>query len=188
MVKIHLGTKSYSGVEFSTSANAYTDAGKASGNLEANTRLVTMDWPSPKTGTQTILLRQKSLGRISWLKDWNRLLIPYLYQTQERRVGKLKPSYKWDCFSLGSHVDIDFSGPTIYGWAVLAFEGWLTIRWVLTQLIPNCHRIILLWVTKLQTSSCTFTWMSARIWRVHLPEGERRDWNVNKRHVDGWEE
>lgn len=42
----------------------------------------------------------------------------------------------------------------------------LTIRWVLTQLIPNCHRIIiLLWVTKLQTSSCTLTWMSACIWR-----------------------
>ena len=41
MVKIDLGTKSYSGVEFSTSGNAYTDTGKASGNLEANTRLVT---------------------------------------------------------------------------------------------------------------------------------------------------
>ena len=42
-----------------------------------------------------------------------------------KKSGKLKASYKRDCFSLGSNVDIDFSGPTIYGWAVLAFEGWL---------------------------------------------------------------
>ncbi|MBZ3883068.1 Voltage-dependent anion-selective channel protein 3 [Sciurus carolinensis] len=37
----------------------------------------------------------------------------------------LKASYKWDCFIVGSNVDIDFSGPTIYDWAVLAFEDWL---------------------------------------------------------------
>lgn len=42
-----------------------------------------------------------------------------------KKSGKLKASFKRDCFSLGSNVDIDFSGPTIYGWAVLAFEGWL---------------------------------------------------------------
>ncbi|EGV95021.1 Voltage-dependent anion-selective channel protein 3 [Cricetulus griseus] len=34
MVKIDLRTKSCSGVEFSTSGHAYTDTGKASGNLE----------------------------------------------------------------------------------------------------------------------------------------------------------
>uniref|UniRef100_A0A8C6IAC9 Non-selective voltage-gated ion channel VDAC3 n=1 Tax=Mus spicilegus TaxID=10103 RepID=A0A8C6IAC9_MUSSI len=34
MVKIDLKTKSCSGVEFSTSGHAYTDTGKASGNLE----------------------------------------------------------------------------------------------------------------------------------------------------------
>lgn len=42
-----------------------------------------------------------------------------------KKSGKLKASFKRDCFSIGSNVDIDFSGPTIYGWAVLAFEGWL---------------------------------------------------------------
>ncbi|KAL1772741.1 voltage-dependent anion-selective channel protein 3 isoform X1 [Sigmodon hispidus] len=42
-----------------------------------------------------------------------------------KKSGKLKASFKRDCFSLGSNIDIDFSGPTIYGWAVLAFEGWL---------------------------------------------------------------
>lgn len=42
-----------------------------------------------------------------------------------KKSGKLKASYKRECFSIGSNVDIDFAGPTIYGWAVLALEGWL---------------------------------------------------------------
>lgn len=42
-----------------------------------------------------------------------------------KKSENLKASYKWGCFGLGSNVDIDFSGPTFYGWAVLAFEGWL---------------------------------------------------------------
>lgn len=48
-----------------------------------------------------------------------------LFVFYRKKSGKLKASYRRDCFSLGSNVDIDFSGPTIYGWAVLAFEGWL---------------------------------------------------------------
>lgn len=43
-----------------------------------------------------------------------------------KKSGKLKVSCKRECFSLGSNADRDFSGPTICGWAVLAFEGWLT--------------------------------------------------------------
>ena len=43
---------------------------------------------------------------------------------KEKKSGKLKASYKQDCFSLDSSIDIDFSRPTIYDWAMLAFEGW----------------------------------------------------------------
>ena len=33
-----------------------------------------------------------------------------------KKSGKLKASYKGDCFSLGSHIDIDFSGqPSMAG-------------------------------------------------------------------------
>ena len=39
MVKIDLRTKSCSGVEFSTSGHAYTDTGKASGNLETKYKI-----------------------------------------------------------------------------------------------------------------------------------------------------
>ena len=39
MVKIDLRTKSCSGMEFSTSGHAYTDTGKASGNLETKYKI-----------------------------------------------------------------------------------------------------------------------------------------------------
>ena len=42
---------------------------------------------------------------------------------KEKKSGKLKASYKQDCFSLDSNIDIDFSRPTTYGWAMLAFDG-----------------------------------------------------------------
>uniref|UniRef100_A0A2K6MR53 Non-selective voltage-gated ion channel VDAC3 n=1 Tax=Rhinopithecus bieti TaxID=61621 RepID=A0A2K6MR53_RHIBE len=98
MVKIDLKTKSCSGVEFSTSGHAYTDTGKALGNLETECKLA----EGLKLSLDTILVPNTG-----------------------KKSGKLKASYKWDCFSVGSDVDIDFSGPTIYGWAVLVFEGWL---------------------------------------------------------------
>ncbi|KAB0375248.1 hypothetical protein FD755_013740 [Muntiacus reevesi] len=103
-VKIDLRTKSCSGVEFSTSGHAYTDTGKASGNLETKYKICnygltfTQKWNTDNT-----------LGiEISW----------------ENKLAEVKEGWeiegliKRDCFSLGSNVDIDFSGPTIYGWAM----------------------------------------------------------------------
>lgn len=42
-----------------------------------------------------------------------------------KKSGKLKTSYKREYVNLGCNIDIDLSGPTIYGWAVLGYEGWL---------------------------------------------------------------
>uniref|UniRef100_A0A8C2MA07 Non-selective voltage-gated ion channel VDAC3 n=1 Tax=Cricetulus griseus TaxID=10029 RepID=A0A8C2MA07_CRIGR len=114
MVKIDLRTKSCSGVEFSTSGHAYTDTGKASGNLETKHK-----WNTDNTlGTE-----------VSWenkLAEGLKLTLDTIFVPNTgKKSGKLKASFRRDCFSLGSNVDIDFSGPTIYGWAVLAFEGWL---------------------------------------------------------------
>ena len=84
MVKIDLRTKSYSGVKFSTSGHACADKRKASGNVETKYRICGLTFTQKWN-------RQKSLGRISWLKRWNWLLIPYLYRTQGRRVGNWRP-------------------------------------------------------------------------------------------------
>ena len=111
--------------EFSTSGHAYTDTGKASGNLETKYKICnygltfTQKWNTDNTlGTE-----------ISWenkLAEGLKLTLDTIFVPNTgKKGGKLKASYKPDCFSLGSNVDIDFSGPTIYGWAVLAFEGWL---------------------------------------------------------------
>lgn len=42
-----------------------------------------------------------------------------------KKSGKLKTSYKREYVNLGCNIDIDLSGPTIHGWAVLGYEGWL---------------------------------------------------------------
>ena len=125
MVKTDLRTKSCSGVEFSTSGHAYTDTGKASGNLETKYKICnygltfTQKWNTDNTlGTE--------ISRENKLAEGLKLTLDTIFVPNTgKKSGKLKASYKRDCFSLGSNVDIDFSGPTIYGWAVLAFEGWL---------------------------------------------------------------
>ena len=49
---------------------------------------------------------------------------------KEKTSGKLKASYEQDCFSPHSNIDIDFSRPAIYGWAMLAFESWFAGYWM----------------------------------------------------------
>nr|XP_054304180.1 voltage-dependent anion-selective channel protein 3-like isoform X1 [Pongo pygmaeus] len=125
MVKIDLKTKSCSTVEFSTSGHAYTDTGKASGNLEPECKVCTDGLPfTQKRNTDNTLGTEISLE--SKLAEELKLsLDTILVPNTEKQSGELEASYKWDCFRVGSNVDIDFSGPTIYGWVVLVFEGWL---------------------------------------------------------------
>ena len=40
-------------------------------------------------------------------------------------TGKLRTSYKREYVNLGCNIDIDLSGPTIYGWTVLGYDDWL---------------------------------------------------------------
>uniref|UniRef100_A0A8C0MUG6 Non-selective voltage-gated ion channel VDAC3 n=2 Tax=Canis lupus TaxID=9612 RepID=A0A8C0MUG6_CANLF len=125
VVKRDLRTKSCSRVELSTSSHAYTDTGKASGNLETkykvcNYRLTfTQKWNTDNTPATKISLENKLAEELKQTLDT--IFVP----NTGKKSGKLKASYKRDCFSLGSNVGRDFSGSSIYGWAVLAFEGWL---------------------------------------------------------------
>ncbi|XP_068416766.1 voltage-dependent anion-selective channel protein 3-like isoform X2 [Eschrichtius robustus] len=125
MVKIDLRTKLCSRVEFSTSGHAYTVTGKASGNLETKYKICnygltfTQKWNRDNTLGTEISLESNSTQGLKLTLDT--IFVP----NTGKKSGKLKASYKRDCFSLGNNVDIDFSGQTIYGWAVLAFEGWL---------------------------------------------------------------
>ena len=124
MVKIDLRTKSCSGVEFSTSGHAYTDTGKASGNLETKYKICnygmtfTQKWNTDNTlGTE-----------ISWENKLAEGLKLTLDTTFVPKTGKKSGKLK-DCFSLGSNVDIDFSGPTVYGWLCWPLKvGLLAIR------------------------------------------------------------
>ncbi|OCT90180.1 hypothetical protein XELAEV_180187935mg, partial [Xenopus laevis] len=42
-----------------------------------------------------------------------------------KKSAKLKTSYKRDYANLGIDIDLDLAGPTIYGWGVLGYQGWL---------------------------------------------------------------
>lgn len=42
-----------------------------------------------------------------------------------KKSAKLKTSYKRDYANLGMDVDLDLAGPTITGWGVLGYQGWL---------------------------------------------------------------
>ncbi|XP_053078084.1 voltage-dependent anion-selective channel protein 3-like [Acinonyx jubatus] len=119
-VKVRLRTKSCRGVEFSTSGHAYTDTEKAAGNLETKYKVCsyglafTQKWNIDDTlGTE--IASQSKLAEGS-----KHTLDTVFAPNPGKKSGKLKASYKWDCFSLGSNVDADFSGPTIFG-----FGGWL---------------------------------------------------------------
>ncbi|KAM7045748.1 non-selective voltage-gated ion channel VDAC3-like [Molossus nigricans] len=125
MIKIDLRTKSCSRVEFSTFGHAYTDIRKASGNPETKYKVCnygltfTQKWNTDNTLGTEISLENKLAEGLKLTLDTTFVL------STGKKSGKLKASYKQDCFSLGSNADIDFSGLTIYGWTVLAFEGWL---------------------------------------------------------------
>ncbi|XP_055991821.1 voltage-dependent anion-selective channel protein 3-like [Sorex fumeus] len=125
MVKINLKTKSCSGAEFSTSGHAYTDTGKAIENLETKYKVCNYGF----TFVQNWNIDSTLGMEISWenkLVDMLKLTLNNIVVLNTgKKSEKLKASFRWECFSLGSSVDIDFSGPTIYGWAVFAFEGWL---------------------------------------------------------------
>lgn len=64
-----------------------------------------------------------------------------MFSLCRKKSGKLKIAYKRDYVHAGCSVDIDLSGPTIHGWAVLGYEGWLagyqmafdTAKYKLTQ-------------------------------------------------------
>ncbi|XP_015738585.1 voltage-dependent anion-selective channel protein 3 isoform X1 [Coturnix japonica] len=126
MVKLELKTKSSSGVlEFTAGGSSSTDTGKALGNLETKYKIkdygltFIQKWNTDNTlGTEVSIEDQLAEG----LKvAFDTIFVP----NTGKKSGKLKTSYKREYVNLGCNIDIDLSGPTIYGWAVLGYEGWL---------------------------------------------------------------
>ncbi|XP_075592918.1 non-selective voltage-gated ion channel VDAC3 isoform X1 [Balearica regulorum gibbericeps] len=125
MVKLELKTKSSSGVEFTATGSSNTDTGKASGSLETKYKIkdygltFTQKWNTDNTlGTEVSMEDQLAEGLKVALDT---TFVP----NTGKKSGKLKTSYKREYVNLGCNIDIDLSGPTIYGWAVLGYEGWL---------------------------------------------------------------
>ncbi|NXL84705.1 VDAC3 protein, partial [Alectura lathami] len=125
MVKLELKTKSSSGVEFTAAGSSNADTGKASGSLETKYRIkdygltFTQKWNTDNTlGTEVSMEDQLAEGLKVALDT---VFVP----NTGKKSGKLKTIYKREYVNLGCTIDMDLSGPTIYGWAVLGYEGWL---------------------------------------------------------------
>ncbi|NXM22755.1 VDAC3 protein, partial [Ploceus nigricollis] len=125
MVKLELKTKSSSGVEFTATGSSNTDTGKASGSLETKYKAkdhgltFTQKWNTDNTlGTEVSVENQLAEGLKVALDT---TFVP----NTGKKSGKLKTTYKRDYIHVGCNVDIDISGPTVYGWAVVGYEGWL---------------------------------------------------------------
>ncbi|XP_071435431.1 non-selective voltage-gated ion channel VDAC3 [Pithys albifrons albifrons] len=125
LVKLELKTKSSSGVDFNATGSSNTDTGKASGSLESKYKMkehgltFTQKWNTDNTLGTEIALEDKLAEGLKLALDTT--FVP----NTGKKSGKLKTSYKRDYVNLGCNIDIDLAGPTIYGWAVLGYEGWL---------------------------------------------------------------
>ncbi|NWW52259.1 VDAC3 protein, partial [Pedionomus torquatus] len=125
MVKLEVKTKSSSGVEFTAAGSSNTDTGKASGNLETKYKIKDYGLTfTQKWNTDNILGTEVSVE--DQLAEGLKVALDTTFVPNTgKKSGKLKTSYKREYVNLGCNVDIDLSGPTIYGWAVLGYEGWL---------------------------------------------------------------
>ncbi|XP_040202144.1 voltage-dependent anion-selective channel protein 3 isoform X1 [Rana temporaria] len=126
LVKLELKTKSSSGVmEFTSSGSSNTDTGKASGNLETKYKLqeagitFTQKWNTDNTLGTEVSLEDKLATGLKLALDT--AFVP----NTGKKSAKLKTSYKRDYANLGMDVDLDLAGPTITGWGVLGYQGWL---------------------------------------------------------------
>ncbi|XP_057240481.1 voltage-dependent anion-selective channel protein 3 isoform X2 [Malurus melanocephalus] len=112
-------------LEFTATGSSNTDTGKASGSLETKYKMkdcgltFTQKWNTDNTlGTEVSVEDQLAEGLKVALET---TFVP----NTGKKSGKLKTSYKREYVHLGCNIDIDLSGPTIYGWTVLGYEGWL---------------------------------------------------------------
>ncbi|XP_075715030.1 non-selective voltage-gated ion channel VDAC3 isoform X1 [Rhinoderma darwinii] len=125
IVKLDLKTKSSSGVEFTSSGSSNTDTGKASGNLETKYKLkeagitFTQKWNTDNTLGTEVALEDKLAKGLKLALDTT--FVP----NTGKKSAKLKTSYKREYANLGVDIDLDLAGPTIYGWGVLGYQGWL---------------------------------------------------------------
>ncbi|XP_032568573.1 voltage-dependent anion-selective channel protein 3 isoform X1 [Chiroxiphia lanceolata] len=126
MVKLELKTKSTSGVlDFTATGSSNTDTGKASGSLETKYKMkeqgltFTQKWNTDNTLGTEVAVEDQLVGGLKVALDTT--FVP----NTGKKSAKLKTSYKREYINVGCNIDIDLAGPTVYGWAVLGYEGWL---------------------------------------------------------------
>ncbi|XP_054974648.1 LOW QUALITY PROTEIN: voltage-dependent anion-selective channel protein 1-like [Sorex araneus] len=125
LIKLHLETKSESGLEFASSGSTSTETTKVTGSLETKYRWTksgltfTEKWNTDNTlGTEITVEDQRTRG----------LKLPFessFSPNTGKKNAKIQTGYKREHINLGCDMDYDITGPSIRGALMLAKEGWL---------------------------------------------------------------
>ncbi|XP_069473759.1 voltage-dependent anion-selective channel protein 3 [Ambystoma mexicanum] len=124
-VKLELKTKASSGVEFTGSGSTSTETGRANGQLETKYKFepyglsFNHKWNTDNSLATELAMEDQLLNGLKLSFDTT--FVP----NTGKKSGKLKTSYKRDYVNLGCDLDVDLAGPTVHGWAVLGYKGWL---------------------------------------------------------------
>ncbi|KFW85354.1 Voltage-dependent anion-selective channel protein 3, partial [Manacus vitellinus] len=111
--------------DFTATGSSNTDTGKASGSLETKYKMkehgltFTQKWNTDNTLGTEVAVEDQLAGGLKVALDTT--FVP----NTGKKSAKLKTSYKREYINVGCNIDIDLAGPTVYGWAVLGYEGWL---------------------------------------------------------------
>ncbi|XP_064494009.1 voltage-dependent anion-selective channel protein 3 isoform X2 [Pseudopipra pipra] len=112
-------------LDFTATGSSNTDTGKASGSLETKYKMkehgltFTQKWNTDNTLGTEVAVEDQLAGGLKVALDTT--FVP----NTGKKSAKLKTSYKREYINVGCNIDIDLAGPTVYGWAVLGYEGWL---------------------------------------------------------------
>ncbi|KAL8603883.1 Voltage-dependent anion-selective channel protein 2 [Nucella lapillus] len=123
--KLEAKTKTDSGVEFTTSGSSNSETGKVSGNLETKYKWSEYGLSfTEKWNTENVLNTEITVE--DQLAKGLKLAFETSFAPQTgKKSGKIKTGYKQDYVNGNVDVDFDFAGPTVYGAAVMGYNGWL---------------------------------------------------------------
>eukprot|EP00118_Oscarella_pearsei_P024453 m.306105 g.306105 ORF g.306105 m.306105 type:complete len:293 (+) comp40970_c0_seq1:69-947(+) len=124
-VKMSLSTKAESGVKFKSTGTHHNDSGRVSGTFE--TKYFNEDYGLTFTetwNTENVLGTNVSVE--DQMLEGLKLGIDTTFSPSTgRKTARVKTAFKHEYINIEGGVDFDYSGPSVFGSAVLGYEGWL---------------------------------------------------------------
>jgi len=123
--KLEVKTRTNSGVEFTTNGSSNHENAKVGGSLETKYKVnkhkltFTEKWTTDNVLATEVSVEDQLAKGLKVTLDTN------FAPQSGKKSGKLKTDYKREYLHVNTDVDLDLSGPTVLGSAVLGYQGWL---------------------------------------------------------------